>query len=173
MYMLDTDICVYALKARNQRLEAALVEHAREICISAICHAELWYGVEHSVHTDRNRAGLEHFLQRLDVQAFGPEAGRHYGDIRQQLTLRGAPIGSNDLLIGRPRAEHGGNLGYQQREGVLTRARSPGRQLGLIATVGHDVMLPNILAPGRLWALDTPPERCSHSRAVLARDTPQ
>ena len=99
MYMLDTDICVYALKARNQRLEAALVEHAREICISAICHAELWYGVEHSVHTDRNRAGLEHFLQRLDVQAFGPEAGRHYGDIRQQLTLRGAPIGSNDLLI--------------------------------------------------------------------------
>ena len=99
MYMLDTDICVYALKARNQRLEAALVEHAREICISAICYTELWYGVEHSVHTDRNRAGLEHFLQRLDVQAFGPEAGRHYGDIRQQLTLRGAPIGSNDLLI--------------------------------------------------------------------------
>ena len=99
MYMLDTDICVYALKARNKRLEAALVEHAREICISAICHAELWYGVEHSVHTDRNRAGLEHFLQRLDVQAFGPEAGRHYGDIRQHLTLRGAPIGSNDLLI--------------------------------------------------------------------------
>ena len=99
MYMLDTDICVYALKAQNRELEAALVEHAREICISAICHAELWYGVEHSVHTDRNRAGLEHFLQRLDVQAFGPEAGRHYGDIRQQLTLRGAPIGSNDLLI--------------------------------------------------------------------------
>ena len=99
MYMLDTDICVYVLKAQNEALEAALVAHAREICISAICHAELWYGVEHSVHTDRNRAGLEHFLQRLDVQAFGPEAGRHYGDIRQQLTLRGAPIGSNDLLI--------------------------------------------------------------------------
>ena len=99
MYMLDTDICVYVLRGRNEALEAALVEHARDICISAICHAELWYGVEHSVHTDRNRAGLEHFLQRLDVQAFGPDAGRHYGDIRQQLTLRGALIGSNDLLI--------------------------------------------------------------------------
>ena len=99
MYMLDTDICVYVLKAQNKGLEAALVEHAREICISAICHAELWYGVEHSVHSDRNRAGLEHFLQRLDVQAFRREAGRHYGDILQQLTRRGAPTGSNDLLI--------------------------------------------------------------------------
>lgn len=98
MYMLDTDICVYVLGARNEALEAAFAEHAREICISAICHAELWYGVEHSVHADRNRAGLEHFLRRLDVRAFGPEAGRHYGDIREQLTRRGTPIGSNDLL---------------------------------------------------------------------------
>ncbi len=99
MYMLDTDICVYVLEANNEALEATLAGHAREICISAICHAELWYGVEHFVHADRNRAGLEHFLDRLDVQAFGPEAGRHYGDIREQLNRRGTPIGSNDLLI--------------------------------------------------------------------------
>ena len=99
MYMLDTDICVYVLKAQNEALQAAFVEHSREICISAICQAELWYGVEHSAHADRNRAGLEDFLERLDVQAFGPEAGRHYGDIREQLTRRGTPIGSNDLLI--------------------------------------------------------------------------
>ena len=99
MYMLDTDICVYALKAQNKVLEANFVEHSREICISAICHAELWYGVENSAHADSNRAGLEHFLEGLDVEAFGPEAGRHYGDIREQLTRRGTPIGSNDLLI--------------------------------------------------------------------------
>ena len=99
MYMLDTDICVYVLKANNEALEATLAQHAREICISAICHAELWYGVEHSVQVERNRAGLEHFLERLDVQAFGPEAGKHYGDIREQLNRRGTPIGSNDLLI--------------------------------------------------------------------------
>ena len=97
--MLDTDICVYVLKENNEALEATLVEHAREICISAICHAELWYGVEHSAQAERNRAGLEHFLRRLDVQAFGPEAGKHYGDIREQLNRRGTPIGSNDLLI--------------------------------------------------------------------------
>ena len=98
--MLDTDICVYVLEANNAALETTLAGHAREICISAICHAELWYGVvEHSVHADRNRAGLEHFLERLDVLAFGPEAGRHYGDIREQLNRRDTPIGSNDLLI--------------------------------------------------------------------------
>lgn len=99
MYMLDTDICVYVLNAQNAALDATIVEHSREICISAICHAELWYGVEHSAHADRNRAELEEFLDRLDVHAFGPEAGRHYGDIREQLTRRGTPIGANDLLI--------------------------------------------------------------------------
>ena len=145
-----------------------------------ICHVELWYGVEHSVHTDRNRAGLEHFLQRLDVQAFGREAGRHYGDIRQQLTLRGAPIGSNDLLIA-ARAKYGGNLGYQQRQGVLTRARSPGSQIGLdLRPTSHDrrrpestLMLRTIGATLAVAAAEVRSARRSTRTWALAVGVPQ
>ena len=99
MYMLDTDICIYVINDRNEGLKATFVEHAREICISAITHAELWFGVERSGRVEWNQARLLRFLDRLDVRAFGAEAGRHYGDIRARLTRRGTPIGPNDVLV--------------------------------------------------------------------------
>ncbi len=56
--MLDTDTCVYLLNRRDRSLEATFEEHAGAICISAIAHAELCYGVEHSTQVDRNRHEL-------------------------------------------------------------------------------------------------------------------
>ena len=73
--------------------------HAGAICISAIAHAELCYGVEHSKQVDRNRHGLAEFLRDLDVVAFDRVAGSHYGDLHETLTRKGTPIGANDVLI--------------------------------------------------------------------------
>ena len=99
MFMLDTDICIYVINERHEALTATFAEHAHEICISALSHAELWFGVEHSARVERNRSQLADFLRDLDVRSFGVEAGRHYGRIREHLVRRGTPIGAHDLLI--------------------------------------------------------------------------
>ena len=99
MFMLDTDTCIYVMNERDQALTATFAEHAHEICISAVSHAELWFGVEHSARVERNRSELDHFLRDLDVRSFDVEAGKHYGQVRESLVRRGTPIGANDLLI--------------------------------------------------------------------------
>ena len=107
MFMLDTDICIYVINEHDEALAATFAEHAHEICISAVSHAELWFGIEHSAHVQRNRSQLDDFLRDLDIQSFGVEAGRHYGRIREHLVRRGTPIGANDLLI----AAHARSMG--------------------------------------------------------------
>ena len=107
MFMLDTDTCVYVMNERDEALTATFAEHAHEICISAVSHAELWFGVEHSARVDRNRSQLDDFLRDLDVRPLGVEAGKHYGQIRESLVRRGTPIGANDLLI----AAHARSMG--------------------------------------------------------------
>ena len=97
--MLDTDTCIYLINRRDRLLQATFERHAEAICISAIAHAELCYGVEHSSRAERNRRALTEFLSDLDVEPFDQEAGNHYGQIRETLTREGMPIGANDLLI--------------------------------------------------------------------------
>ena len=99
MFMLDTDICIYLLNERDAALRGLFESHAAEICISAITHAELCYGVSHSERVERNRHELDSFLLDLVVLPFDADAGTHYGDIRHVLTRKGVLIGANDLLI--------------------------------------------------------------------------
>ena len=107
MFMLDTDICIYVMNERHEDLTTTFVDHAHEICVSAVSHAELWFGAEHSVRVEHNRRQLAAFLRDLDIRSFGVEAGRHYGNIRELLVRAGAPIGANDLLI----AAHARSMG--------------------------------------------------------------
>ena len=97
--MLDTDTCIYVINRRDSSMLKTFQQHAEAICISAIAHAELCYGVEHSTRVERNRQELAEFLADLDVVAFDRVAGDHYGEIRETLVRDGTPIGANDLLI--------------------------------------------------------------------------
>lgn len=97
--MLDTDTCIYLMNQRDPSMLATFEQHAKAICISAIAHAELCYGVEHSMRVERNRQELAQFVVDLDVVAFDKVAGDHYGEIREMLARDGMTIGANDLLI--------------------------------------------------------------------------
>ena len=45
-YMLDTNICIYAIKHKPERVLLRLQEHdPSEICISSVTYAELVHGV--------------------------------------------------------------------------------------------------------------------------------
>ena len=98
-YLLDTNICIYVIKARPTSMLESFNRHAGHIAISAITLSELLHGVEKSAAPERNLAAVENFCSRLDVLPYGPKASLHYGQIRAALERRGTPIGVNDLHI--------------------------------------------------------------------------
>ena len=100
MYMLDTNICIYVLKNHSDKLRHKF-KAIKDICISSITYGELCFGIENgsdNLKEERWRQ-LEIFTQRLLIEPWDENAGRHYGSIRAQLKKEGTPIGNNDLLI--------------------------------------------------------------------------
>ena len=100
MYMLDTNICIYVLKNHSDQLRHKF-KAIKEICISSVTYGELCFGIENGDgHLKKERwKQLEVFTQRLLIDPWDAEAGKHYGSIRAQLKKEGALIGNNDLLI--------------------------------------------------------------------------
>lgn len=100
MYMLDTNICIYAIKNKPLQVLKQLQEnYAEGICISAITLAELEHGVEKSNYPNKNRMALLCFLSIMTVLPFPETAASEYGKIYAFLQKRGTPIGTMDMLI--------------------------------------------------------------------------
>lgn len=106
-YMLDTNICIYAMKKKPEKvLQRFQAELDNGVCISSITLAELEYGMKHSSDPAKNEQALLRFLAPLSILPFGPAAATEYGEIRAYLQSRGTPIGPLDMLIaGHARAE--------------------------------------------------------------------
>jgi tRNA(fMet)-specific endonuclease VapC len=106
-WMLDTNICIYAIKQSPLSVIEALRRHAAQgIGISAITAAELSFGVAKS-RSSRNRAALREFLASLEIAPFDERAADAYGDLRAALESAGQPIGPLDTQI----AAHALSLG--------------------------------------------------------------
>ena len=100
MYLLDTDTCIYWRNGTHPNLRERIARTpSSDLGTTAITAGELLFGVEHSTKRPTNREGTEDFLASIEVVPFTVEAARHYATIREDLTRRGALIGSNDLLI--------------------------------------------------------------------------
>ena len=99
-YMLDTNICIYAIKHKPekvfQRLQAIDPE---DVCISSVTYAELVHGVEKSAAVERNRLALSMLLANIEILDFGVDAADCYGRIRADLEKKGTPIGPLDMMI--------------------------------------------------------------------------
>ena len=99
-YMLDTNICIYAIKNKPERVLEKIKENlSKGICISAITLAELQHGVEKSMNPEKNSMALLQFLSILDVLPFDDLASVEYGKICAYLQKQGTPIGTMDMLI--------------------------------------------------------------------------
>ena len=99
-YMLDTNICIYAIKHKPEIvIKRFLAHNPDEMCISAITYGELMHGVEKSQSTEKNRIALALFLSPITILEFGAEAAEEYGRIGAKNKKKGTPIGSMDLLI--------------------------------------------------------------------------
>jgi tRNA(fMet)-specific endonuclease VapC len=99
-YMVDTNICIYAIRRSNPALTQHFTAHEGEICVSSVTLAELRFGSERSARRDANLEELRRFLEVVEVCSFDALAAEHFGDIKAQLFRAGTPVGPLDMLIG-------------------------------------------------------------------------
>ena len=108
-YMLDTNICIYAIKQKPEKVFQKLRKmDPKDVRISSVTYAELVCGVEKSEAVDKNRLALSLLLASIEILDFDTRAADEYGKVRADLEKRGIPIGPLDMLI----AGHARSLGY-------------------------------------------------------------
>jgi tRNA(fMet)-specific endonuclease VapC len=100
MYLLDTNICIYAIKKKP----ASVLERIHErfglgLFISALTVAELEYGIENSSKIEENRIALLKFLSLFTVLPFEDEDAIPYGKLKSKLKKEGRIIGPIDMLL--------------------------------------------------------------------------
>ena len=99
-YLLDTNICIYALSGRYPQVQQRVDRQASgRIAISVIVYGELQFGIARSSRREDALLRLDTFTQIVAVLPLPVEAAEHYGEIRAVLAARGTPIGGNDLWI--------------------------------------------------------------------------
>ena len=99
-YMLDTNICIYAIKHKPEKVLEEMGRHdPSDVCISAVTYAELIHGVEKSAAIEKNRLALSLLLANIEIFDFDARAADCYGKIRAELEKMGSPIGPLDMMI--------------------------------------------------------------------------
>jgi tRNA(fMet)-specific endonuclease VapC len=99
-YMLDTNICIYLIKQKPDKVLRHFKTHSvGDIGISSITLAELRFGVEKSQQVEKNRQALDEFILPLEIADFDEKSAESYGKVRTLLEKKGKPI-SMDMLIG-------------------------------------------------------------------------
>ena len=99
-YLLDTNICIYALKNRPPEVLERLQSVGRgAVALSVITVLELRQGAEKSQQVVANHSRLDLFLAPMKILPFDEEAALAGARIRAHLERRGTPIGDLDSLI--------------------------------------------------------------------------
>ncbi len=98
-YMLDTDICIRALRDRPQSARERFNAEADGLCISTVTLGELLYGAEKSARPSHHRKEVEYFAALLQVVDFDGQAALHFAEIRASLESKGQGIGAYDTMI--------------------------------------------------------------------------
>lgn len=100
MYLLDTNICIYAIKGQYPILTETLRSmNTEDISISTITIGELEYGAAKSKWGQRTRHICQAFLANFSVVPFADSDARVWGEIRAELATMGTPIGAYDAMI--------------------------------------------------------------------------
>lgn len=99
-YMLDTNICIYAIKQKPEQVFQRLQTiDPQDVCVSSVTYAELVHGVEKSAAIEKNRVALSMLLANIEILDFDTNAADQYGKVRADLEKRGTPIGPLDIMI--------------------------------------------------------------------------
>ena len=98
-FLVDTNICIYALKQNPVVLRHLLAQTRTDVVLSVITEAELRAGAAKSTSPVKTLRLLENFLQPVTVLEFTSEDATAYANVRAKLERAGTPIGPLDTLI--------------------------------------------------------------------------
>jgi len=99
-FLLDTNICIYAIKRRPPIVLERLRSHEpTEPCLSVITLLELRHGAEKSQFRQKTHAKLDYFLAPFDILPIDEKDALESSRIRARLQMSGTPIGDYDCLI--------------------------------------------------------------------------
>ena len=100
IYLLDTNICIYAINGRHDELTQKLLTiPPDDIAVSSITVGELEYGAAKSRWGDKTRRIMQAFLSNFTILPFDSSDAMIFGDLRAYLALAGTPIGAYDVMI--------------------------------------------------------------------------
>ena len=100
MYLIDTNICIYAMKGVFPSLNRRLLEERKQIYVSSVTVGELEYGAAKSRWGENERRVFHAFLANFEIIPFNETDAIHFGRLRAELAFRGTPIGAYDVMIG-------------------------------------------------------------------------
>ena len=98
-YLLDTNVCIAALKHEPRVLERLEALAPEDLILSPVVLGELEVGVQKSQWPERNRQRLDALCKGLPLVPLDGAVAMAYGGIRSQLERAGRVIGANDLWI--------------------------------------------------------------------------
>lgn len=97
--MLDSNVCIRAMRTGGEDVLAWLAENEDALCLSAIVVHELRVGAELAARREFHLQLIDELTARLDVRDFDSAAAAHAAAIRADLQRKGGLIGGNDILI--------------------------------------------------------------------------
>ena len=100
MYLLDTNICIFAINRKNPQVINTIKEKINtNMHLSSLTIAELEFGVENSQYVEKNRIALLKFISLFFVLPFDDEDAVSYGKLMAKLKRKGEMIGPIDMLL--------------------------------------------------------------------------
>jgi tRNA(fMet)-specific endonuclease VapC len=100
MYLLDTNICIFAIKQKPEKVfDLIKIKTNEGIFISSLTIAELEFGVQNSEKIEQNRIALLKFISFFNILNFDDSDAIDYGKIKVKLRKKGEIIGPIDMLL--------------------------------------------------------------------------
>jgi len=99
MFLLDTDITIYALKGRPD-VVAQLEKHARSpMAMSVISLMELYFGAHHSRQPESNLARVRALEHSFRILAADTSIAATFGSLKARMAAAGTMLDDFDLII--------------------------------------------------------------------------
>lgn len=100
-YLLDTNVCIDALKGREDVIRRFREKSPEEVAISAITSFELIQGAERAPveFREREKGKVERFLSAMTVIPFDFASSIIAGRLNAILLRQGTPVGVADVFI--------------------------------------------------------------------------
>lgn len=99
MYLIDTNIVIYALKGVPSVLAHLEAHRDDPMALSAATLMELYYGAYKSQKVQANLARIRAIEEVFEIIPVGPEIAETFGDLKAGLEKQGLPLDDFDLIL--------------------------------------------------------------------------